>query len=453
MESAFRDRAGFPSSPTSVLAGPLTGAYKRVVKFLRVKPRHGLAEPAIWCAGIGLLCFFLAFSHPPGRILTLPLGLVYLGIAIGAWREWRGAVIAGAILFSLAVVIRLYGLVIDFSWGKAGSSLIFAWLAYRFVMALQRWEIPEEPSATSGEGEEKPMISIVLFLDEPRALDEAVLSEIVEEAWGGDYTNGNEDERDGFVVGHSPFFIVKSKDGMFAVHNHAAPYFDDVDEVAGEIGELRLRNAVLGHRAWLSVDLLSPADASLPLEAYYPAIIRLIYELADESVKLVYRPETGQVNLWSDDVLEALLMPSGEDRFNRVQSDVPVIRVEEDDEAMAEAVSEARQRWGEFEDAFRKREEGGSFSVKAPVTVDGETEFIWIDVDGIASGVIFGRLGNRPVALPGLTLGSPVEIPVSDLNDWCYAPGNGEPEGLFTLKAIEAAERRFRDRDGRRDRE
>lgn len=427
----------------------MAGAYKRDVKSLRVKPRHGLAEPAIWCAGIGLLCFFLAFSHPQGRILTLPLGLVYLGIAVGGWQEWRGAVITGAALFSLAVVIRLYGLVTDFSWGKAGSSLIFAWLAYRFVVALQHWDKAEEPAESSGDREEKPMISIVLFLDEPRALDEAVLSEIVEEAWGGDYTGENEDERDGFVVGHSPFFIVKSKDGMFAVHNHAVPYFDDVEEVAGEIGELRLRNAVLGHRAWLSVDLLSPADADLPLEAYYPAIIRLIYELADESVRLVYRPETGQVNLWSDDVLETLLMPSGEDRFNQVQNDVPVIRVEADDEAMAEAVSEARRRWGEFEDAFRSRGEGDSFSIKAPVTVGGETEFIWIDVDGIASGVVFGRLGNRPVALEGLTLGSPVEIPVSDLNDWCYAPKNGEPAGLFTLKAIEEAERRFREQSGR----
>jgi uncharacterized protein YegJ (DUF2314 family) len=236
---------------------------------------------------------------------------------------------------------------------------------------------------------------------------------------------------------------------MFAVHNHAVPYFDDVEEVAGEIGELRLRNAVLGHRAWLSVDLLSPADADLPLEAYYPAIIRLIYELADESVRLVYRPETGQVNLWSDDVLETLLMPSGEDRFNQVQNDVPVIRVEADDEAMAEAVSEARRRWGEFEGAFRNRGEGDSFSIKAPVTVGGEMEFIWIDVDGIASGVVFGRLGNQPVALEGLTLGSPVEIPVSDLNDWCYAPKNGEPAGLFTLKAIEEAERRFREQSGR----
>ncbi|MCB1206425.1 MAG: DUF2314 domain-containing protein [Verrucomicrobiae bacterium] len=413
------------------------------MKSFRLKPRHGLAEPAIWCAGIGLLCFFLAYSSPPSRVLTLPLGLVYLGIAAGAWQEWRGAVVTGAVLFSLAVVMRIYVLATDFSVGKAGSALVFAWLAYKFVMALRNWDAVEDRGDPPAD-EEKPMISIVLFLSEPKSLDESVLTEIVEEAWGGDYTSENEDERDGFVVGHTPFFIVKSKTGVFAVHNHPVPYFDDVEEVAGEIGELRLRKAVLDHRAWLSVDLLSPGDESLPLEAYYPAIIRLVYELSDETTSLVYRPETGQVNLWSDDVLEVLLMPSGEERFNRVQNEVPVIRVEADDEEMAAAVSEARRRWSEFVDAFERRGEGDKFSIKAPVTVAGETEFIWIEVDGIASGVVFGKLGNRPVSLEGLTLGSPVEISVADLNDWCFSIKDSEPVGLFTLKAIEAAKNRFR---------
>jgi len=418
------------------------------VKSFKTKPRHDLAEPALWCAGIGLLCLSLIAFSPASWFFTLPLGLIYLSIAAGVWQERRGAVIAGAVLFSIGVIGRILGMMTAFSWSKVASALLFAWLAWRFIAALRKWNRPEEAPEEPGAEEEKPMISIVLFLRQPKPLDEPILAQIVEEAWGGDYTSGDEEVQDGFVVGSSPFFVVKSKLGMFAVHNHPAPYFDDPEAVADEIGELRLRNAILEHTGWIAVDLLSPDDDSLPRESFYPAIIRLIYELADDSVLLVYRPETGQANLWSDDVLEALLMPSGEDRFNRVQSDVPVIRVEADDEAMAAAVAEARARWEEFIEAFRRRSDDDSFSIKAPITACENTEFIWVEVDGIASGVIFGKLGNAPVALPGLKLGSPVEVPVEDLNDWCYQTGDGEPVGLFTLKPINEAERRFRERSG-----
>jgi uncharacterized protein YegJ (DUF2314 family) len=422
--------------------------YICVVKSFKTKPRHDLAEPALWCAGIGLLCLSLIAFSPSTWFFTLPLGLIYLSIAAGVWQERRGAVIAGAVLFSIGVIGRLVGMMTAFSWSKAGSALLFAWLAWRFIAALRQWNRPEEAPEEPGAEEEKPMISIVLFLRQAKPLDEPILAQIVEEAWGGDYTSGDEEVQDGFVVGSSPFFLVKSQLGMFAVHNHPAPYFDDPEAVADEIGELRLRNAILEHSAWLSVDLLSPADDSLPREAYYPAIIRLIYELADESVLLVYRPETGQANLWSEDVLEALLMPSGEEGFNQIQADVPVIRVEADDAAMAAAVAEARERWEEFTGAFGKRGEDDSFSIKAPITVGENTEYIWVEVDGIASGVIFGKLGNAPVALKGLKLGSPVEVPVEDLNDWCYQTGDDEPVGLFTLKPINEAERRFRERSG-----
>lgn len=423
-----------------------------MVKSFRIKPRYDLAEPAIWCAGIGLLSLFLIVLAPSMWHISLPLGLIYLAIAAGVWQERRGAVIAGAVVFSLGVVSRLIGMATAFSWAKVGSTLVFAWLAWRFIAALRQWDRAgrQDLDRSEGEGEvaDKPMISIVLFLRKERALDEPILARIVEEAWGGDYTSGDEAAHDGFVVGSSPFFLVKSKLGMFAVHNFPSPYFDDVDAVADAIGELRLRHAILEHSAWIAVDLLSPDDDSLPRESFYPAIIRLIYELADEDVLLVYRPETGQANLWSDDVLEALLMPSGEDRFNRVQTNVPVIRVEADDAAMATAVAEARRRWPDFLEALKSRGPGDSFSIKAPVTVGDNTEYIWIEVDGFASNVIFGKLGNEPVALDGLRLGSAVEIPLEDLNDWCYSKEGGEPVGLFTLAAINEAERRFQDRAG-----
>ena len=65
--------------------------------------------------------------------------------------------------------------------------------------------------------------------------------------------------------------------------------------------------------------------------------------------------------------------------------------------------------------------------------------------------MIFGKLGNRPVSLKGLDLGSPVAVPVEEINDWCYTINGGPPVGLFTLSAVNEAERRFREERGETD--
>jgi uncharacterized protein YegJ (DUF2314 family) len=424
------------------------------MKSLAEKPGGELAEPALWSLGLGLLALGILAFTPAAWPILVPLALAYLLVGFGAWQEIRAAVFAGMVLFGLAALARGIGLLCGFSWSKLGSMLLFGWLAWRFFAALrQRAGKGEDPAEGAGEeeevgGEDRPMVSIALFQRVPRYLDSRALAAIVGEAWGGDYGDGEEEGADGFVVGSSPAFPVKSPHGLFIVHNHDAPYFTDPEEVAEEVGELRLRKALLDHRAWIAVDLLAPSDESLPREHFYPAIIRLIHDLADEDTLAVYRPETGQVNLWNHEVLETLLMPSGEERFAGVVDEVPVIRVGRDDPAMAEAVAEARRRWDEFEEAFRGRSEGDRFSVKAALGAGERTEHIWVVVDGIAGGVVFGTLGNEPVDLPGYRLGSPVEVPVDEVEDWCVAPKEGEPLGLFTLAAVEAAERRFRQRSG-----
>ena len=52
--------------------------------------------------------------------------------------------------------------------------------------------------------------------------------------------------------------------------------------MAGGIPELRLKTAILNHRAWMAVDLVAAADDTLPLDTYYPYIFRLIKDLANE---------------------------------------------------------------------------------------------------------------------------------------------------------------------------
>jgi uncharacterized protein YegJ (DUF2314 family) len=121
-----------------------------------------------------------------------------------------------------------------------------------------------------------------------------------------------------------------------------------------------------------------------------------------------------------------------------------VLPVSGDDPRMVAAVAECRRRWPEFVAAFEARS-GEHFTVKAPITHGDHTEFIWIEVTALENDVIYGTLGNEPVRLGPLKLGSKVRTAVADLNDWCYLDPTGEPHGLFTLKVIDAAQRESRE--------
>lgn len=385
------------------------------------------------------------FSESSGHailVVTWLVAGVNLMIGIGAWQEKRPAVVAGAWVFPIFSVLQVISLALGFAWTKLASALLFFWISREYRRALKGWDDAE----TDADGrDERPLISIVLLLSAPRYLEDKILAQEVQSAWGGDYTSEDEEKADGFVVGESPMFIVKSPHGMFMIHNRSNPYFDDLDEVVEGIGELRLRKTVADHRAWLSVDLLAPFDQSLPPEDFYAPVTRLVYELAGDGndILAVMRPETGQINLWGDDVLEVLLQPRGFDEFNRVRSAPAVLEVPSDDPAMLAAVAEARARWAEFVAAFHARAEGDHFTVKAPITRGETTEFIWIEVTGLEPDFVHGKLGNDPVNLEGLALGDTVEVPVADMNDWCYLTGDDKPTGLFSLKAIAEAQKRL----------
>jgi len=192
---------------------------------------------------------------------------------------------------------------------------------------------------------------MVLLLRKDRYLEAEVLARIVEDAWGGDYTNDDEETRDGFIVGDAatPFFVLSSPHGMFMIHNADAPYWEETEEMADEIDDLRFRKAVLDHHAWCAVDLLAPADDTQTPDAYYPLVVRLLIEFAVEDTLAVLRPETGQINIWNDDVHEALLRPHGLSEFSQ-PTEPPVLHLSADDPALVAATEEARRRWPEFRD-------------------------------------------------------------------------------------------------------
>lgn len=373
-------------------------------------------------------------SHDPFLLgVAVIVLLIALGKAMGKrWAEWL------ALLMYLGSVVYLARM-----WAITPSSL--KWAVFLLIAIWAAWTTWRKlrSSSVENDGENsKPIISLVLLLSQPRYLEDEVLAHIIESAWGGDYTNEDEQKRDGFVVGRDKIYVVKSPMGIFTINNFSSSYWQDVQTVVNPLPDLRLRKIVSEHKAWLSVDLISSFENDPTNAAAYAAIVRLINELADDSVLGILRPETNRINEWNGDVQEELLRPRGEERFHKA-GNAPVIPVAADDPEMIAAVEEARRRWPEFVAAYQKREADDTFSIKAAITVGEVTEHIWVQVNGIEPEYVHGKLGNEPVDLAGLKLGSRVEVPVADVEDWGCQIGDGKLQGLFTPAVVHKRQQQF----------
>ena len=389
------------------------------------------------------------------RAAPMVMGGALLIAGAGLWFSRQWARWAATLLFVVLAGVEVWlVLAKGFSWMK------LIWLACATLAAWSIWRDfdPRRIGVEDEAGEEKPMISLVLLLRQHRYLEGPILAQIVSSAWGGDYVVLDPDETDcehpdrksdteeliRWVGGRSPFFMVNVPEGLFVVHNHDRPYFDEPEKVVEETNELRLRQAIEQNQAWLAVDLMHAFDATRPIASFYPQVARLVAELAGPDCLAVFQPEPGRINLW-DASLEEKLRGSDPLSVFGEPTHVPVIQVDDDDPRMVAAVAEARRRWPEFVEAFN-RNEGEHFSVKAPITADGNTEFIWIEVAGLEPEYIHGRLGNDPVDLGSLKLGDPVEILLKDLNDWAFIRDD-KPVGMFTVKVLsELQKERERDR-------
>jgi uncharacterized protein YegJ (DUF2314 family) len=214
------------------------------------------------------------------------------------------------------------------------------------------------------------------------------------------------------------------------------PYFDDLDAVVAEIRELRLRNAVAEHRAWVSVDLMHVYDAKR-LRDPNRHIGKLLAALATGDTTAVVWPEKKQIREWDRNVMSKLRADDPLEAFTAVPEKVPVIQISEDDPRMEAAVAEARRRWPEFVKAFALRQPGQMFAVKVPIRDDeGHVEFMWVKVTRLENDTIHGKVNNEPVAVKSVRMGSKVAANREDLNDWLFTDGD-KMVGGFTANVLE----------------
>jgi uncharacterized protein YegJ (DUF2314 family) len=356
-------------------------------------------------------------------------GAIILAIGIAVWFQQPIGRLAGAVYFAFVAAGKFYQqLVGDFS---LPDTLVAAGCA---SLAWALWHWREIPSTSA----KKPLVSIVLLLRQGRFLNDKAVARAASAAWGGQFNVGDPREHGNIVAGESPLFVIRANEDSYLVHNQNQPYFDDPK--SGEVHELRLRNAISEHHAWIAVDLLDADNKKKKTEDAYKKIGRVVAELSGPDCLAVLCPETGFVCLFDDSVEEKL---RSDDPLKALQESdqIPVIAVPDGDPRMVAAVEEARKRWPEFVKAFGSRQPGQTFAVKAPISKGGHTEFIWLQVSEIEGEKISGKIDNDPVDLD-LRCGETVTVTLNDLNDWAFSEGE-QTTGLFTLKVIQqvAAER------------
>ncbi len=387
-----------------------------------MKPRLTWANVLIFILGAALI----VGGFRKGIVQECALGSLLAAGAVGMayrqrWSFWPA--LAGLVAGIGVIAYQIYAQ--GFSWLPAAGIA---------GLGLLAWDVVREMRAAKRE-RDKPLISLVQFRRVPNNfLTDKKLADIAQRLWG-DQMPKQEGEA-WLAMGKSPSFIVNAPGMTFLVNNFSKRYFEEGDDPGAEMDELRLRRALETHTAWLSIDLLHMADDARSREDAYPLIAKFFAELLDDDCLAIYTPESGRILAYEPTMIEKLRGPNPLEVFAELTF-APVIQITDDDPRMKAAVEEARRRWPEFVEAFNAKG-GEHFSIKAPVTADDNTEFIWVQVERIDGETIHGRLANDPVALGEMKLGDPIEIPLENLNDWNYVTKE-EFKGGFTVQVLREA--------------
>jgi uncharacterized protein YegJ (DUF2314 family) len=298
--------------------------------------------------------------------------------------------------------------------------------------------------ARRGRRRRSRLISFVALVREPVRFDPAVLARLAGKTWNADLGDGTSEGADGFVAGVDVMNTIVHDGRMFLINSFPKPYTEDTEKAASGIPDLRTRTLFREHQAWFSCDALGVDGTTSEEEVrvWYQRLGKLFAELLDENCLLIYMPDTGLAYPINEDT-ETALRSDDPARALQESLTLPIIEVSADDPLIKQAVQKARQDWPRFLAAYEAKA-GENFSVKAPVTHGGHTEFIWISVTSLEGERVYGELGNDPGNLGSLRLGSKVSVQVEDLNDWCYIDPQGNLNGGFTIEAVQKASRRSR---------
>jgi uncharacterized protein YegJ (DUF2314 family) len=100
-----------------------------------------------------------------------------------------------------------------------------------------------------------------------------------------------------------------------------------------------------------------------------------------------------------------------------------VVAYQTGDEKMNAAKRQARETLPRFT-ALMNEQASGAYQVKFPLTQNGATEHIWLQVDGHRDGSFHGRLANKPVNGTQYKRGDRMSVAAAQVEDWMVTSGD-----------------------------
>ena len=295
----------------------------------------------------------------------------------------------------------------------------------------------------------KNAITALVFLTkEPRKLADWQVRQVVSQVLGAEFVMGDQPSPNRIVAvaaervkpslppGAGTSYAINAGAQRFLINSFNIPYMPEPEKFAETIGDLRLREAVGGHKAWISVDLLGEPGSSAARKKIYGLLGQMLAPFGDDDCLAIYCPELERCNEYAPKVVEQLRSGQPLEIFSE-PTNAPIVNISGSDPRMVAAVAEAKQRWPEFVVAFQARSGGAKspFIIKARFTDGSHEEFMWVSVTAIENETISGKLENSPGKLTNVKLGDAVTVPLADLNDWlCQI--DGKAVGGFTMKLI-----------------
>ncbi len=104
------------------------------------------------------------------------------------------------------------------------------------------------------------------------------------------------------------------------------------------------------------------------------------------------------------------------------------------DQAMQSAKGKGRSTLARFR-ALMAAGTAGAYTVKIPLTQNGKTEHIWMQLTADEGGKFAGRLANDPVNGNAYKMGDRMTVAQDDVEDWMIRDGR-DIYGGYTVRAI-----------------
>jgi uncharacterized protein YegJ (DUF2314 family) len=383
----------------------------------------------------------------PGRQWTLVLVALALTAVSGLvmkkeWGRWLGIVmLCVSMVFAASMLVKN-----GFTFQRVMNAALPGLIAWGL------WQRPDKgmfDDEDDDESDESPQVilSLVHLRTKALSLGPLKLAQTLSTAWGLQIrAKGVADGRppkgiDGFVEQEGDlYFVFTTKPHLagFVIYNHATPYFQNPEDTAGKVTNLRYAKVILDHTAWVGIDVLDRVANPTLHQGAYQMMGKALSALADDDTTALLCPQRQSFNLWSDALRQPLCSPDPLQAFKQeVKSGVISLK---NDATMEEAVEEARRRWPEFVAAFKVRDpEDPQFVVKAAFTTGDRTEHMWMEVSGIEPEHVEGILVNEPIHHPALKQGAQVKVPLTDVSDWVFANSDDETVGNFTGHLVKTA--------------